>query len=134
MPKLINDNYDQMKMLAVSYDKQILSGTFESSLMYLIDQKLDLTIFHGYYKNDDNGRPAYDPAILLRIVLRTPVASPAVVRLNGYAGKICYSWPSPRTVSRTSPSRRVCFIIKERDRPAISASALDLRRGRINTT
>ena len=55
MPKFIDYNYDQMKMLAVSYDKQILPGTFESSLMYLIDEKLDLTIFHTRYKNDDNG-------------------------------------------------------------------------------
>lgn len=69
MPKFINYNYDQLKMLAVSYDKQVLPGTFESSLMYLIDEKLDLTIFHTRYKNDDNGRPAYDPAILLKIVL-----------------------------------------------------------------
>ena len=69
MPTFIDYHYDQMKMLAVSYDKQILPGTFESSLMYLIDEKLDLTIFHGRYINDDNGRPAYDPAILLKIVL-----------------------------------------------------------------
>lgn len=69
MPKFIDYHYDQMKMLAVSYDKQILPGTFESSLMYLIDEKLDLTVFHTRYKNDDNGRPAYDPAILLKIVL-----------------------------------------------------------------
>ena len=58
-----------MKMLAVSYDKQIVPGTFESSLMYLIDKKLDVTIFHARFKNNDNGRPAYDPAILLKIIL-----------------------------------------------------------------
>lgn len=69
MPKFIDYNYDQMKMLAVSYAKQILPGTFESSLMYLIDEKLDLTVFHTRYNNDDTGRPAYDPAILLKIVL-----------------------------------------------------------------
>jgi len=62
MPKFIDYDYDQMKMLAVSYDKQILPGTFESSLLYLIGQKLDLAIFHARYKNDDGGRPAYDPA------------------------------------------------------------------------
>ena len=69
MPRFIDYNHDQMKMLAVSYDKQILPGTFESSLVYLIDQKLDVTIFHPRYKNDDGGRPAYDPAILLKIIL-----------------------------------------------------------------
>ena len=46
MPTFIDDNDDQMKMLAVSYDKQIFPGTFESSLMYLIDEKLDITVFH----------------------------------------------------------------------------------------
>ncbi len=69
MPKFIDYDYDQMKMLAVSYDKQILPGTFESSLVYLIDKKLDLAIFHARYKNDDGGRPAYDPAVLLKIIL-----------------------------------------------------------------
>ena len=69
MPKFIDYNYNQMKMLPISYDKQILPGTFESSLMYLIDEKLDVTIFHARYHNDDNGRPAYDPAILLKIIL-----------------------------------------------------------------
>lgn len=69
MPEFIDYNYDQMKMLAVRYDKQILSGTIESSLMYLTDKKLDLTIFHGRCKNDNHGRPACDPAILLKIVL-----------------------------------------------------------------
>ena len=69
MSRFIDYNHDQMKMLAVSYDKQILPGTFESSLVYLIDQKLDVTIFHPRYKNDDGGRPAYDPAILLKIIL-----------------------------------------------------------------
>ena len=39
MPTFIDYHYDQMKMLAVSYDKQILPGTFESSLMYLIDER-----------------------------------------------------------------------------------------------
>ena len=33
------------------------------------EEKLDLTIFHTRYKNDDNGHLAYDPAILLKIVL-----------------------------------------------------------------
>ena len=55
MPKFINDNYAQMKMLPISYDKQILPGTFESSLVYLIDTKLDFKIFHARYHHDDNG-------------------------------------------------------------------------------
>ena len=55
-------------MVPISFDQQILSGTFEHSINYLVDHQLDLTIFHHRFKNDDTGRPAYDPAILLKIV------------------------------------------------------------------
>jgi transposase len=41
----------------------------EFSLNYLIDHELDTRIFHDHYKNDDMGRMAYDPALLLKIVL-----------------------------------------------------------------
>jgi hypothetical protein len=41
----------------------------EFSLNYLIDHELDTRIFHDHYKNDDMGCLAYDPALLLKIVL-----------------------------------------------------------------
>src|SRR5512139_1019958 len=62
-------NYDQMKMIPVSFDRQILPGSFEYSLSYLIDHELNLTSFDQQYNNDDNGRPAYDPRLLLKIIL-----------------------------------------------------------------
>lgn len=62
-------DFDQMKMLPISFDRQILPGSFEYSLAYLVDNELDLSSFDSQYKNDDNGRPAYDPRILLKIVL-----------------------------------------------------------------
>jgi transposase len=62
-------NYDQMKMIPVSYDKQILPGSFEHSLSWLIDKELDLATFDQHYNNDDNGRPAYDPRLLLKVVI-----------------------------------------------------------------
>jgi transposase len=62
-------DYRQTKMLPVSYERQILSGSFEHTLSYLIDEKIDLSVFESRYKNDESGAPAYDPAILLKIVL-----------------------------------------------------------------
>jgi transposase len=62
-------DYRQTKMLPVSYEQQILPGTFEHTLSYLIDEKVDLSVFEARYKNDETGAPAYDPAILLKIVL-----------------------------------------------------------------
>jgi transposase len=64
-------HYDlgQMKMLPISFDRQILPGTFEHTLAYLIDEKLDLSVFDARYRNDETGAAAYDPAILLKVIL-----------------------------------------------------------------
>ncbi len=62
-------NYDQMKMIPVSYQQQMLPGSFEYSLSYLIDNELELSVFEQHYRNDDGGRPAYDPRLLLKIII-----------------------------------------------------------------
>lgn len=64
-------HYDpqQAKMIAVSYERQLLPGTFEHALSYLIDHEVDLGRFAARFKNDETGAPAYDPAVLLKIVL-----------------------------------------------------------------
>jgi len=69
MPKFKPYNYNQTSMVVINYQDQLQPGTFEHAIHYLIDQKLDLSIFNPNYKNDDGGRPAYDPAILLKIIL-----------------------------------------------------------------
>jgi len=69
MPRFIEHNYNQTVMLPIAFENQILPGTFEHSIHYLVDNQLDLSIFHPKFNNDDGGRPAYDPAILLKIVL-----------------------------------------------------------------
>jgi len=62
-------DYSQGKFIPIHFDKQILPGTFEYSLHYLIDNEIDLSIFDARYRNDETGAPAYDPAILLKIIL-----------------------------------------------------------------
>lgn len=62
-------DYGQTKLLPISYERQILPGTFEHTLSYLIDNKIDLSVFEARYQNDGTGAPAYDPALLLKIVL-----------------------------------------------------------------
>lgn len=69
MPRFKEYNPGQTVLLPVSFDRQILPGTFEYTLNYLVDEKLDLTIFHHKYNNEETGRPAYDPNLLLKIVL-----------------------------------------------------------------
>jgi transposase len=62
-------SYEQSKLLPVSFARQILPGTFEYTLNHLIDHDVDLSVFDGQYQNDDTGAPAYDPRILLKMVL-----------------------------------------------------------------
>ncbi len=69
MAKYKEYDYSQGKFIPINFDKQILHGTFEHTLHYLIDNELDLSAFDLRYKNDETGAPAYDPRILLKIVL-----------------------------------------------------------------
>jgi len=62
-------SYKQGKFIPIQFDRQIVPGTFEYTLSYLVDNEIDLSVFEQRYKNDDTGAPAYDPAILLKIVL-----------------------------------------------------------------
>ena len=62
-------DYSQGKFIPIHFDRQILPGTFEYSLHYLIDNEIDLSLFDLRYRNDETGAPAYDPAILLKIIL-----------------------------------------------------------------
>ena len=44
MPRFKDYNYDQTKMLPVSFEQQIIPGTFEHSLLYLIEHEIDLGV------------------------------------------------------------------------------------------
>ena len=69
MAKYIPCDYNQSSMVVINFENQLQPGTFEHAVHYLVDNKLDLSCFEATFNNDDNGRPAYDPAILLKIVL-----------------------------------------------------------------
>ncbi len=69
MAKYKGYDYSQGKFIPINFDKQILPGTFEHTLHYLIDSDLDLSAFDLRYRNDETGAPAYDPRIMLKIVL-----------------------------------------------------------------
>lgn len=60
---------DQVKLVPVLFADQILPGSFEYALDEIVDQHIDLRPFESHYNNDETGRLAYDPAVLLKIVL-----------------------------------------------------------------
>ena len=61
--------YEQSLMLPVRLADQLQPGTFEYTVNYLVDNEIDLSVFESNYNNDETGAPAYDPAILLKIIL-----------------------------------------------------------------
>src|SRR6186713_641451 len=60
---------NQTKMIPLSYADQIVEGSFEHALCEIVEEHLDLSAFETRYGNDETGRPAYDPKVLLKIVL-----------------------------------------------------------------
>jgi transposase len=57
------------KMLPVNFSEQIIPGTFEYAVNWLVDNEIDLKIFDARYRNDEVGASAYHPAVLLKVVL-----------------------------------------------------------------
>jgi transposase len=59
----------QNSFIPVNFSEQILPGTFEYALCYIIENKLDLSGFDAWYNNDNTGAAAYSPAVMLKIIL-----------------------------------------------------------------
>jgi transposase len=69
MAKYKRYSYKQMVMLSVSLEDQIVPGTLEFAIHTLVEERMDVSRFDEKYQNDETGRLAYDPKVLLKIVL-----------------------------------------------------------------
>jgi len=68
MPRFKPYSYEQTLLSPVDLKNQLQPGTFEFALNEIVDE-MDISIFDGRFRNDETGAPAYDPAILLKVVL-----------------------------------------------------------------
>jgi transposase len=73
------------RLLPVDLGAQLIRGSFEHALDYLIDTEIDVSGIERRYANDETGAPAYHPAVMLKIVLlaysRGIVSSRSIERL-----------------------------------------------------
>jgi len=69
MAKFKKYDYNQMMMVPVALKDQLMEDTMEYAINEIVEEKIDLTSFLEKYNNDETGRPAYDPKILLKIIL-----------------------------------------------------------------
>jgi transposase len=62
-------DYTQTVRIPVSLENQLLPGTLEFAIPVLVERRMDISIFGSRYKNEETGCPAYDPKILLKVIL-----------------------------------------------------------------
>jgi len=69
MPRYKDDNQGQGRFLTINLSEQILPDTFEYTVNHLVDKEIDLSMLDAKYKNDNTGAPAYNPRVLLKVIL-----------------------------------------------------------------
>jgi transposase len=69
MAKFKKYDYSQRILLPVSLEDQLMPGTLEFAIHTLIENRLDMSVFDENYQNDETGRSAYSPKVLLKVVL-----------------------------------------------------------------
>ncbi len=69
MAKYKRYDYSQRVLLPVSIDEQLMPGALEFAINTLVETWIDRSIFDNRYENDEAGRLAYDPNILLMVIL-----------------------------------------------------------------
>jgi transposase len=62
-------DYSQSVMLPLSLDEQLVPGTLEYAIHHIIEHRFDISCFNDRFSNDEVGRRAINPKILLKIVL-----------------------------------------------------------------
>lgn len=69
MAKYKKYSYSQTMLLPVSLQEQLMPGTLEFAIHTLVESRMDMSRFDVRFANDETGRSAYDPKILLKAVL-----------------------------------------------------------------
>jgi transposase len=69
MAKYKRYDYSQSVLIPISLEEQLVPGTLEFAIHTLVESRMDMSVFDANYQNDETGRSAYDPKILLKIVL-----------------------------------------------------------------
>jgi len=69
MVKYKFNNRSQLEMRIVDYTAQLIPGSLEYTIDYLLENRIDLSGFDGRYNNHITGAPAYSPKIILKVIL-----------------------------------------------------------------
>jgi len=69
MAKHQHYDFKQSFIGPIFLEDQLLPGTLEYAIHYIVEERLDMDVFNARYKNDKTGRKSIDPKLLLKFVL-----------------------------------------------------------------
>ena len=69
MARYKDHSYSQGIMIPIDLTNQIVPGTLEYTIHWLVENKINLSGIEKKYNNDITGAPAYNPKLLLKIIL-----------------------------------------------------------------
>lgn len=69
MPNYKPEERNQMRMIPVSLSSQLMTGTLEFAIDEVIEHLIDVSKLDRRYKNEGTGCAAYNPRMLLKVVL-----------------------------------------------------------------
>jgi len=62
-------NPDQSRLVPITLSEHIYEGSLEEAIHKIVEERIDLSRLDQLYTNDDTGRPAIHPRVLLKIIL-----------------------------------------------------------------
>ena len=69
MPRFKPYDYRQYWMVSISFAAQLPEGSLEYAFHHLIEERVSEEWFEALYANEEIGRPAYSPKLLLKVIL-----------------------------------------------------------------
>ena len=62
-------DYNQSVLEPIFLEDQLVPGTLEYAIHYIVEERLNMSIFDKRYNNDTTGRKSINPKLLLKIIL-----------------------------------------------------------------
>jgi transposase len=60
---------DQSRLVPITLSEHLYEGSLEEAIHKIVEERIDLTKLDSLYSNDDTGRPAIHPKVLLKVIL-----------------------------------------------------------------
>lgn len=100
-------DYKQSVIEPIFLEDQLVPGTLEYAIHYIVEERLDMGIFDSRYNNDNTGRKSINPKLLLKIVLygysRGMISSRsleyACCRITTFMALACNKTPDHSTIA-----------------------------------